>query len=152
MIIVLIVISIIIFILGCFVTDDCDLQVSMIGGSLVTFIINLGVLIYLLVKIIGLRVIDEKIELYQTQNEEIENKVEVVVKQYMEHENKTFTGLKTDESYITLVTLYPELKSDKLIEQEINLYEENNKKILELKEQKINEKIYKWWLYFGGNK
>lgn len=152
MIIVLIVISIIIFILGYFVTDDYDLQESMIGGSFVAFIIKLGVLIYLLVKIIGLRVIDEKIELYQTQNEEIENKVEVVVKQYMEHENKTFTGLKTDESYITLVTLYPELKSDKLIEQEINLYEENNKKILELKEQKINEKVYKWWLYFGGNK
>lgn len=147
MIIVLIVISIIIFILGYFVTDDYDLQESMIGGSFVAFIIKLGVLIYLLVKIIGLRVIDEKIELYQTQNEEIENKVEVVVKQYMEHENKTFTGLKTDESYITLVTLYPELKSDKLIEQEINLYEENNKKILELKEQKINEKVYKWWQY-----
>lgn len=151
MIIVLIIISIIIFILGCSVTDN-DFQEEIMAGSLVTFIIKLGVLIFLLVKIISLRVIDEKIELYQTQNEEIENKVEVVVKQYMEHENKTFTGLKTDESYITLVTLYPELKSDKLIEQEINLYEENNKKILELKEQKINEKIYKWWLYFGGNK
>lgn len=152
MIIVLIVISIIIFILGYFVTDDIDFQEIMMAGSLTTFIIKLGVLIYLLVKIISLRVINDKIELYQTQNEEIENKVEVVVKQYMEHENKTFTGLKTDESYITLVTLYPELKSDKLIEQEINLYEENNKKILELKEQKINEKVYKWWLYFGGNK
>lgn len=152
MIIVLIVISIIIFILGCFVTDNYDFQEMIMAGSLVAFIIKLGVLIYLLVKIIGLRVINDKIELYQTQNEEIENKVEVVVKQYMEHENKTFTGLKTDESYITLVTLYPELKSDKLIEQEINLYEENNKKILNLKEQKINEKVYKWWLYFGGNK
>ena len=152
MIIVLIVISIIIFILGMFVTDDYDFQEIIMGWSLVSFVIKLGVLIYLLVKIIGLRVINDKIELYQTQNEEIENKVEVVVKQYMEHENKTFTGLKTDESYITLVTLYPELKSDKLIEQEINLYEENNKKILELKEQKINEKVYKWWLYFGGSK
>ena len=37
----------------------------------------------------------------------------------------------------------------KLIEKEIDLYEKNNKKIIELKEQKINEKIYKWWLYFG---
>lgn len=150
MIIVLIVISIIIFILGFFAIDDYDFQNIIMGGSFLGFIIKLGVLIYLLVKIIELRVINDKIELYQTQNEEIENKVELVVKQYMEHENKIFTGLKTDESYITLITLYPELKSDKLIEQEINLYEENNKKILELKEQKINEKIYKWWVYFGN--
>ena len=41
------------------------------------------------------------------------------------------------------------LKSDKLIEKEIDLYEKNNKNIIKLKEQKINEKIYKWWLYFG---
>lgn len=147
MIIVLILISIIIFIIGLFTqeNDECMLVI----GSVIGFLIKLGVVVILLIKIIGLRVINDKIELYQTQNEEIENKVELVVKQYMEHENKTFTGLKTDESYITLVTLYPELKSDKLIEQEINLYEDNNKKILELKEQKINEKVYKWWLYFG---
>ena len=150
MIIVLIVISIIIIAIGLIIVDSDDGIIASVGT--VAFLIELVALIYLLAKIIGLRVIDEKIELYQTQNEEIENKVEVVVKQYMEHENKTFKGLKTDESYITLVTLYPELKSDKLIEQEINLYEENNKKILELKEQKINEKVYKWWLYFGGNK
>lgn len=78
----------------------------------------------------------------------IEEKVEIVVKQYMEHENKTFTDLKS-ESYITLVSLYPELKSDELIAKEISLYEENNKKILELKEEKLDVRIYRFWLYFG---
>lgn len=67
----------------------------------------------------------------------------------MKHEQDTFTELKTDTSYITLVTLYPELKSDELIKSEINLYEKNNKKIIALKEQKIDKTIYKWWLYFG---
>lgn len=143
MIIVLIVISILI---GAYnLWQDEELFYIPLTG----FVIKFAILVYFLSKLIGLKVIDEKIELYQTQNKEIENKVELVVKQYMEYENKTFTGLKTDESYITLITLYPELKSDKLIEQEISLYEENNKKILELKEQKINEKVYKWWLYFG---
>lgn len=55
---------------------------------------------------------------------------------------KTFKDLKTDTSYITLTTLYPELKSDKLIEKEIDLYEANNEKIITLKEQKINERVY----------
>lgn len=146
MIIVLLIISILIFCFILFVVEDEDLAFIPLGG----FVIKLGVLVYLLIKLIEMRVINEKIELYTNQNNEIENKIAVVVKQYMEHENKTFKDLKTDTSYITLTTLYPELKSDKLIEKEIDLYEANNKKIITLKEQKINERVYKWWLYFGG--
>lgn len=144
MIIVLLIISILIFCYSLF--KDDDLAFIPLGG----FVIKLGVLVYLLIKLIEMRVINEKIELYTNQNNEIENKIAVVVKQYMEHENKTFKDLKTDTSYITLTTLYPELKSDKLIEKEIDLYEANNEKIITLKEQKINERVYKWWLYFGG--
>lgn len=146
MIIVLLIISILIFCFILFVVEDDALAFIPLGG----FVIKLGVLVYLLIKLIEMRVINEKIELYTNQNNEIENKIAVVVKQYMEHENKTFKDLKTDTSYITLTTLYPELKSDKLIEKEIDLYEANNEKIITLKEQKINERVYKWWLYFGG--
>lgn len=146
MIIVLLIISILIFCYINFVVEDDSLALIPLGG----FVIKLGVLVYLLIKLIEMRVINEKIELYTNQNNEIENKIAVVVKQYMEHENKTFKDLKTDTSYITLTTLYPELKSDKLIEKEIDLYEANNEKIITLKEQKINERVYKWWLYFGG--
>ena len=146
MIIVLLIISILIFCFILFVDEDEALALIPLGG----FVIKLGVLVYLLIKLIEMRVINEKIELYTNQNNEIENKIAVVVKQYMEHENKTFKDLKTDTSYITLTTLYPELKSDKLIEKEIDLYEANNEKIITLKEQKINERVYKWWLYFGG--
>lgn len=143
MLIVLILISVVLFIICMWLDEDmCFLPI-------VGFILKTVVLVIFSWKLIEIRVIDQKIELYSTQNKEIETKVEMVVKQHMEHENKTFTQLKTEDSYITLVTLYPELKADQLIQQEINLYEENNSKIIELKEQKINESIYKWWLYFG---
>ena len=145
MMIILILISIALFIILLF--TDADLEMA--AFPLTGFIIKLGIAIYLLVKLVGVSVIDEKIELYSTQNEEIEKKVEEVVKQYMKHEQDTFTELKNDTSYITLVTLYPELKSDELIKSEINLYEKNNQKIIALKEQKINKKIYTWLLYFG---
>lgn len=36
-----------------------------------------------------------------------------------------------------------------MINKQIEIYQENNKKIKELKEQKINKEISKWWLYFG---
>ena len=93
-------------------------------------------------------VIDEMIEMYAEENENIENQINVVVNKYMEFENDTFTSLKS-ESSITLVSLYPELKSDQLVQTQINTYQSNNAQLKKLKEQKINAKIYKWWLFFG---
>lgn len=119
------------------------------GIPIFLFVIEMVALLILVGLLINTRAVDQKIELYVQQNKEIENKVENAVKQYMEHENKTFTELKTDGSYITLVSLYPELKSDELIKEEIKLYEKNNKKIISLKEENINKTIYKWWIYFG---
>ena len=142
MIIVIIVITILIGILEMYMFDEC------FGAGLI-FLGELIALIFLINGLVNMRVIDTKIELYSQQNIKIESKVENAVKQYMEYENKTFTELKNEESYITLVSLYPELKSDELIKKEIEIYEENNKKILSLKEEKTNKTIYRWWLYFG---
>ena len=58
----------------------------------------------------------------------------------------TESKIKPNKTY----SMCPELKSDKLVEEQISVYEENNKKIRELKEDKINLKVKKWWLYFGG--
>ncbi len=89
-----------------------------------------------------------KIEMYEEENTKIEEQINTLVKQYMEYEGKTLTEFKS-ESSITLVSLYPELKSDNLISKQIEVYIENNNKIKQLKEDKINMKIGKWLLYFG---
>ena len=95
------------------------------------------------------RIIDEKIAMYQEENNKIEKQIDTLVSNYMNYESNTYEKIKS-ESSITLVSMYPELKSDKLVEEQISVYEENNKKIRELKEDKINLKVKKWWLYFGG--
>lgn len=89
-----------------------------------------------------------KIKMYEEENQKIEKQVDVLVKQYMEYEGKTLTEFKS-ESSITLVSLYPELKSDTLISKQIEVYIANNNKIKELKECEIEMKIGKWLLYFG---
>lgn len=89
-----------------------------------------------------------KIEMYEEENTKIEKQIDTLVKQYMEYEGKTLAEFKS-ESSITLVSLYPELKSDDLVSKQIEVYIENNNKIKELKEDKINMKIGKWLLYFG---
>lgn len=92
--------------------------------------------------------LDERIELYSEQNEKIETEITELVEKYMNYESKTFKEL-SPESAITLVSLYPDLKSDALVQSQCDLYIENNKKILELKEAKVNLSVKKWWLYFG---
>jgi len=112
----------------------------------------LGIKIIVMATFIGYivngRVIDQKIELLENKNKEIESKVEVSVKSYMEYEGKTFKDLKVD-SYIQLVNLYPDLKSDELIKKEIELYQKNIEEVNNLKMEKINISNYKWWVYFG---
>lgn len=92
--------------------------------------------------------IDKKIAMYETENTKIEQQIVDVVKQYQEHESGIFTEV-TPEGAMTLVTLYPELKSDTLVQSQIEVYIENNNAIKELKSMAINASFYRWWLYFG---
>lgn len=100
--------------------------------------------------LIKIRVVDEKIAMYEEQNSEIEEQIEAVVKQYQEYESEIMMQAGDNDSYITLVSLYPELKADTLVGKQIEIYLYNNNRMIELKAQKINERIYRWWLYFGG--
>ena len=120
-----------------FLLSGCGLVISLLAT------IKLGV------NVSELSVIDSKITMYQEENTKIEQQIANVVAQYQQYETKTFTTIAPENS-MTLITLYPELKSDKLVQKQINIYVDNNKKIKILKEKQINGKVLKWWLYFGG--
>lgn len=95
------------------------------------------------------RYTDQKIQMYQEENEKIEEDASVIVTQYMEHENETFDMSKIESSTV-LVQMYPELKSNELVSKQIDIYNKNNKKIKELKLEKIKNQKAKFYLYFGG--
>lgn len=104
--------------------------------------------ISLTAQVSNLSVIDQKVEMYEQENTKIEQQIETAVTAYQQHEKDIFTEVKPD-SYMQLVSLYPELKSDALVKAQIKTYQSNNKKIKELKEQAINGNVKRWWLYFG---
>lgn len=93
--------------------------------------------------------IDSKIEMYQEENTNIEEDIDRIVREYLKHEQDTYADLKTEESSITLITLFPELKSDTLVQQQLEIYVDNNAKIKSLKEEKIDIAKIKWVLYFS---
>lgn len=134
------VISIIIY----WITNDDD-AICLPG---VICFVALVVVIIAGVNVVNGRVIDSKIAMYQEENTSIETQMDVLVEKYMDYESETLGDLK-GESSITLVSLYPELKADELVKQQVEVYTSNNKTIKELKEKKINLSIWKWWLYFG---
>lgn len=143
MIILLIIISIIGFIIAYVIDEDFA------DFFLVCFCVLLVIGMFLGISVSNGKTIDEKIVMYQEENNKIEKQIDTLVSNYMNYESDTYEKIKS-ESSITLVSMYPELKSDKLVEEQISVYEENNKKIREFKEDKINLKVKKWWLYFGG--
>ncbi len=117
-------------------------------SSVISLFVWLTVFMIILSGVSNGLTIDSKIELYQSQNAEIESKVQATVASYLAHEKQTYKDLKPDNA-IAVVSAYPELHSNELVKKQIEVYEDNNKKILGLKEAKLNQPIYKWWLYFG---
>lgn len=153
MIIVIIVLGILIFVGGTALCSDYSGAKETAGyafqliGCLISIFATIA-LVALLVFVINRVGIDKKIAIYQEENAKIEQQIADAVKQYQEYETGIFTEV-APESSIALVTLYPELKSDTLVQSQIEVYVENNEAIKELKSKAINAPVARWWLYFG---
>lgn len=153
MILAILAFGILTIILGVILYDKLDYGKEEIGtifqivGTVPT-IISTIVAIVLLVCVLNRVNIEKKIALYEEENTKIEQQIADTVKQYQEYETGIFTEVSPEDS-ITLVALYPELKSDTLVQSQINVYVENNKTIKELKSSAVNAPVYRWWLYFG---
>lgn len=92
-------------------------------------------------------VIQEKIEMYQEENEQIEQEITDIIYNYQQYEKETFANAKIENINVAL-NLYPELKSDELVKQQMTIYAENNKEIKSLRAKQLDYKVLKWWLIF----
>ena len=127
-------------------TDSLGIAMSTISGiALAILFIGCLALIH---DVKTINIIDDKIAIYQVENETIENDIAGIVYDYMKYEKEIFSET-SDRSAIELVSLYPELKADTLVQRQMEIYLANNDKIKSLKEQQLNGPVYRWWLYFG---
>ncbi len=153
MILVILALGFIMLILGVYLYYKLDDGKDEIGSvfqvaGAVVIMISTIVAIVLLVCVLNRVNIDKKIALYEEENTKIEQQIADVVKQYQEYETGIFTEVAPEGS-IALVALYPDLKSDTLVQSQIEVYVENNKTIKDLKSTAVNASVYRWWLYFG---
>lgn len=128
---------------------DSDICFGISGIGMVVGFFALVGLIVVGVNVKSLSVIDDRIAMYEEENARIEQQIADVVEQYQKYETDIFMEV-APESAVTMVSLYPELKSDSLVQAQIEVYTENNKTIKDLRDQQIKGNVYRWWLYFGG--
>ena len=119
--------------------------INSIGACIM--IIALSVAVVIAPKYSEVMIIDDKIALYEKENTKIEQNINELVEIYKDYESETFEKFKLDNPSIVF-SMYPELKSDKLAAEQIELYISNNSEIKRLKEEKLEYEVYRWWLFF----
>lgn len=149
MITLLLVISVVLLVVSVMMSDDYGNDIWEFLAMIFSFtsVILFIIFICCIFILSGKHATIQKIEMYQEENTKIENQISELVNQYMEYEKETFKGIKT-ESSIALVSLYPELKSDKLVDKQLNIYYKNSNKIKALKSKKLEYSTYKYLLCF----
>ena len=112
-----------------------------------------GVISFIFVIVATSIVIEDKglqkqILVYEQQNEQIETDITELVNAYLNCRSETLIGYRSNNAIIS-IAMYPELKSDILVQQQCNLYVDNSREILRLKAKQASNSFWKWWLYFG---
>ncbi len=130
------------------ISDD---DLSIIGVALFGICSFICIIAMLIVgrNLVNGNVIQDKIEMYKSENAEIDSQICEIVEGYKTYEKETFENI-SNKSANVLVELYPDLKSNELVQKQMEIYMNNKKKVVSLQEDLINQKPLRWWLYFGG--
>lgn len=93
--------------------------------------------------------IEEKIEIYEEQNAQIEQSIDAAVKAYCEHEQITYVQM-SDGAVALVAAAYPELASSELVKTQMEVWTSNSNELKELKSRLVDFHRAQYFLYFGG--
>ena len=116
--------------------------------SLIMLVVVIICSLYNINKIVKANTLEQKITVYQEEMTNIENSINPVVQNYLDHEKETYTSLTPDNAVI-FASIYPELSSNEIVQKQLNIYNEYLISIKNLKLEIAEISTAKWWLYFG---
>lgn len=93
--------------------------------------------------------IQEKIEIYEDQNVQIEQSIDAAVKAYCEHEQITYVQM-SDGAVALVAAAYPELASSELVKTQMEVWTSNSHELKEMKSDLVDFNKARYFLYFGG--
>lgn len=93
--------------------------------------------------------IQEKIEIYEEQNAQIEQSIDAAVKAYCEHEQITYVQM-SDGAVALVAAAYPELASSELVKTQMEVWTSNTHELKKMKSKLVDFNKARYFLYFGG--
>lgn len=93
--------------------------------------------------------IEEKIQIYEDQNTQIEQSIDAAVQAYCEHEQITYVQM-SDGAVALVAAAYPELASSELVKTQMEVWTSNSKELKDLKSDLVDFHRAQYFLYFGG--
>lgn len=93
--------------------------------------------------------IQEKIEIYEDQNAQIEQSIDAAVQAYCEHEQITYVQM-SDGAVALVAAAYPELASSELVKTQMEVWTSNSSELKDLKSDLVDFHRAQYFLYFGG--
>lgn len=93
--------------------------------------------------------IEEKIQIYEDQNAQIEQSIDAAVQAYCEHEQITYTRMSGD-AIALVAAAYPELASSELVKTQMEVWTSNSYELKEMKSDLVDFNKARYFLYFGG--
>jgi hypothetical protein len=94
--------------------------------------------------------VDQKILVLESQSEKIMNEIAPYVESYISYEQSNLTQAQdrmTSTKLMAILSLYPDLKTDKFIMEQIKLVQDYQNRITELKLEKAELNQYHLWLF-----
>lgn len=91
---------------------------------------------------------NKQIEVYETEMTTIQETINDVVVNYLDHEKDTYAEL-TPENAVIFASIYPELASSELVKRQLEIYNNYLVSIKNCKLKLAGISTTKWWLYFG---
>lgn len=125
-----------------------DVGSTVFAISLVVLVVVIICCLFNVNKIVKANTLEQKITVYQEEMTNIENSINPVVQNYLDHEKETYTALTPDNAVI-FASIYPELSSNEIVQKQLNIYNEYLISIKNLKLEIAEISTAKWWLYFG---
>lgn len=93
--------------------------------------------------------IQEKIQIYEDQNTQIEQSIDAAVQAYCEHEQITYVQM-SDGAVALVAAAYPELASSELVKTQMEVWTSNSNELKDLKSDLVDFHRAQYFLYFGG--
>ncbi len=117
-------------------------------GAVLAIIFGIWTLVNICIVASGFS-IEEKIQIYEEQNAQIEQSIDAAVKAYCEHEQITYVQM-SDGAIALVAAAYPELASSELVKTQMEVWTSNSYELKELKSDLVDFHRAQYFLYFGG--